>query len=76
VQGREAAPDPNRVTLYAGRCEGGPHHGRPLYHGLPVFRLVRHKASGKYISWAGPVTAEIEIEHYRHKDGRWVWEGE
>jgi hypothetical protein len=41
-----------------------------------VFRLVRHKASGKYISWAGPVTAEIEIEHYRHKDGRWVWEGE
>lgn len=66
-------PGPDRITLYRGICEGGPHHGKPLYHAEPVMRIARNKISFRMLTWAGDETDEIRIDHYHHEDGRWMW---
>jgi hypothetical protein len=73
VQGHAGGPRPDQVTLYAGICEGGPLHGKPLYHGLPTFEVARLKAGLKSVTWFGHETDEVRLDPYVHEDGRWIW---
>lgn len=60
------------MTLYSGICEGGPYHGKSIYHGLPIFKVAMQ--GSKVVTWFGGSTPQIAVNRYRHQDGRWVWE--
>jgi hypothetical protein len=73
MQGYPDHPGPGEVALYQGVCEGGPHHGKPLYHGEPKMPIARLRSGGKAVSWFGSETELIRIDAYEHQDGRWIW---
>lgn len=60
------------MTSYSGTCEGGPYHGKPIYHGKPEVNVAIQK--GKVVTYFGPATEEIKIGRYRHEKDRWVWQ--
>lgn len=74
MQGVAGDARPGQVTLYRGLCEGGPYHGRPLYHGLPLRKVARSKETFKVVSWIGDETDKIRIDEYRHDGDRWIWQ--
>lgn len=73
MQGYPDRPRPGQVTLYAGLCEGGPFHGRQLYHGTPRLEVARDRISFKIVGWIGGETGGIMVDHYAHESGRWTW---
>lgn len=60
------------MTLYSGKCEGGPFDGLPMHHGEPDHKIG---VSGMRAQlWVGPETDAIRYGWYRHREGRWLWE--
>ena len=59
--------------LYRGPCEGGPYHGKNLYHGSPQVKVaVRDNV---VITWFGAPTKEISVYVYEFVNNRWTWHG-
>ncbi len=73
VQGRVGDTHPNRVTLYSGRCEGGPYDTKPIYHGEPVIKVAIDANSNKVVTYFGLPNLAIKIGEYRYSEGKWVW---
>jgi hypothetical protein len=63
------------MTLFSGKCEGGPFHGKSLYHGAPWMDIAMR--GSKVVTYFGdPKTTpgeEIKYGTYQHKDGAWIW---
>ena len=63
------------MTLFAGKCEGGPFHGKSLYHGAPWMDIAMR--GPKVVTYFGEPTGEaadaIKYGTYEHKDDKWIW---
>lgn len=59
------------MTRIRGICEGGPYHGKPIYHGTPIVRVAIE--NGKVITWFGRPTSTIKIGEYHHDGDLWIW---
>ena len=57
--------------LVSGICEGGPYHGKPIYHG--VDRINVAMIGPKVVTYFGKSTAEITVHSYRFSEGKWIW---
>jgi hypothetical protein len=59
------------VTLFSGKCEGGPFHGKSLYHGEP--RIPVAMRGNKVVTYFGRPTSETKIGWYECESGVWIW---
>lgn len=59
------------MALFSGKCEGGPFHGKSLYHGENHIEIAMR--GNKVITYIGEATSEIELGVYRCEDGKWIW---
>jgi hypothetical protein len=62
------------VTLYSGKCEGGPLRGLPLHHGETIYYVARSTLNRRLLvrNLATPFD-DYEIGHYEFQDGAWHW---
>ncbi len=59
------------MTLFAGKCEGGPFHGKSLYHGEP--RIPIAMRGNKVVTYFSEPTDEIKVGSYECENDRWIW---
>jgi hypothetical protein len=63
------------MSLFSGKCEGGPLHGKTLHHGSPFYQMAT--INNKIVTRsqdARKVSTETDEKwfEYRHKNGRWI----
>jgi hypothetical protein len=63
------------VSLFSGRCEGGPINGKMLHHGEPTYiaavvanKIVTRSQDAKRASQE----KDVQWSTYEHKNGRWI----
>ena len=66
------------MTLYSGRCVGGPYHGKPAHHGeLKMMVAVLAARPSKVISLAplAPPPEGVLKGYYAYDEaeGIWIW---
>jgi hypothetical protein len=59
------------VTVFAGKCEGGPFHGKSLYHGQSWMLIAMR--GPKVVTYFGESTDEIKYGEYKHQNDKWIW---
>lgn len=61
------------MTLYSGKADGGPLHGKYIHHGTKAMALARRRSDMKVVTWFGPANEEIRVDEYRFTAGKWIW---
>lgn len=62
------------MTIFSGKCDGGPYHGKPLHHGAPAFQVALW--GDKPVTYRAPqaeANKAVRSGEYHHANGRWVW---
>ena len=59
------------MALFSGKCEGGPFHGKSLYHGEPRIEIAMRGC--KVVTYFGEPTDEIKLGAYECDNNQWIW---
>jgi len=59
------------MTLFHGKCIGGPFHGKSLYHGEPRMEIAI--CGGKVVTYFGVTNEEIQMGSYECENDAWIW---
>lgn len=74
---KDCQPCSEKVSLYSGRCRGGPYNTKQLHHGEDKYRVAVDAADPKRV-YPGQVAPsqfapDIRFGVYFHRDGEWHW---
>ena len=63
------------MTLFSGKCEGGPFHGKSLYHGEDHIDVAMQndKVVTHFRFIDGAPDPAYKFGAYLHVDGEWKW---
>jgi len=59
------------MTLFHGKCVGGPFNGKSLYHGEPTIPVSMR--GDKVLTYFGEPTNEIKVGSYECVNDEWIW---